>query len=98
MSVTDELPALDPSVTGLGVSVFRPPFRARRAMISACHYLASVAGFRILQAGGNAADAGVAAGLAINVVQPNLTSLGGVAPIMWASASGELATIDGLGV
>jgi gamma-glutamyltranspeptidase/glutathione hydrolase len=68
----EELPSLDPSVVGLGVSVYRPVFRARQAMISACHYLATTAGFRILQAGGNAADAGVAAGLAINVVQPNL--------------------------
>ena len=36
-----------------------------RHVISAGHYLAAHAGFEILQAGGNAIDAGVAAGIAI---------------------------------
>src|SRR5262249_17769065 len=62
------------------------------------HYLASQIGLMILEAGGNAVDAGVAAGLAINVAQCELTNLGGVAPIMIYSArSNELVTISGLG-
>jgi gamma-glutamyltranspeptidase/glutathione hydrolase len=67
-------------------------------MVSAGHYLAAAAGFRILEAGGNAVDAGVAAGLCINVAQADLTNLGGVAPIiLYLADSGTVETISGLG-
>ena len=51
-------------------------------MVCAGHNLATAAGYRILEEGGNAIDAGVAAGIAINVVLPENTNFGGVAPIM----------------
>ena len=35
-------------------------------MVSAGHYLASAAGYRILEEGGNAIDAGVASGIAMD--------------------------------
>ncbi len=35
---------------------------------------------RVLEAGGNAVDAGVAAGLATNVVQVDMCNLGGITP------------------
>src|SRR5919202_288793 len=67
-------------------------------MVSSCHYLASLAGLRMFPRGGNAIDAGVAAGIALNVVEPNLTSLGGVAPIMvFTPEMRRPITIDGLG-
>ena len=75
----------------------RPAVRGRRHMISAVHYLATMGGLRVLQAGGNAIDAGVAAGLCINVVQPQLAMFGGVAPIVIAPAGGEPVAISGLG-
>src|SRR5919199_549560 len=85
-------PKAKPIVTG------RPPIRGAQHMISSGHPLASLAGFQMLQRGGNAVDAGVAAGIAINVVQPDMTSLGGVAPIMiYLADSGEVLTISGLG-
>jgi gamma-glutamyltranspeptidase/glutathione hydrolase len=69
-----------------------------RHMISAGHYLAAAAGYRILEAGGNAIDAGVAAGLCINVTQADLTNIGGVAPLMvYRADSGTVETISGLG-
>jgi gamma-glutamyltranspeptidase/glutathione hydrolase len=69
-----------------------------RHMISAGHYLAAAAGYRILEAGGNAIDAGVAAGLCINVTQADLTNIGGVAPLMvYRADSGAVETISGLG-
>ena len=46
------------------------------------HYLATLAAVRILEMGGNAIDAGVAAGLCTNVLQPDMTNIGGVAPII----------------
>ncbi|WP_223881200.1 gamma-glutamyltransferase family protein [Nesterenkonia ebinurensis] len=67
-------------------------------MVSSGHYLASAAAARILERGGNATDAGVAAGLCLNVVQPDLTNLGGVAPICVFQAGTRLvSTISGLG-
>ena len=80
-------------------------------MISSVHYLATMGGLRILQRGGNAIDAGVAAGICINVVQPQLAMFGGVAPIIISPApppagapgarpggsTPDVVTISGLG-
>jgi gamma-glutamyltranspeptidase/glutathione hydrolase len=67
-------------------------------MAAAGHYLATAAAYRILEQGGNATDAGVAAGIVLNVTLPQYTSFGGVAPIMVHDAArSETATIAGLG-
>ena len=60
----------------------RPAVYGRHHMVSTNHFLATQAALRILEIGGNAIDAGVAAGLVINVVQPDETSLGGIVPIL----------------
>jgi gamma-glutamyltranspeptidase/glutathione hydrolase len=66
--------------------------------IAAGHYLATEAGMAILNAGGNAIDAGVAAGLAMGVVQSDMVNIAGVAPIMmWIADTGQVVCIDGLG-
>lgn len=76
----------------------RPAIMGNHFMVAAGHYLATMAAIRILEMGGNAIDAGVAGGLCINVLQPDLTSLGGVAPIILYSAkTDEVRTISGLG-
>lgn len=76
----------------------RPPILGTRYMASTGHYLATMAAVRILERGGNAIDAGVTAGLCINVLQPDMTNIGGVAPIMLYSArDGQPYTISGLG-
>ena len=67
----------------------RPTIMGTRHMVAACHYLAAEAGFRILESGGNAIDAGVAAGIALGVVQPEYVNFAGVAPIMVYSAKGR---------
>src|SRR5262250_2202373 len=54
----------------------------RRWMIAAGHPLAAQAAARILAAGGNAVDAGVAAGFTLGVVHPDMVSFAGVAPIL----------------
>jgi gamma-glutamyltranspeptidase/glutathione hydrolase len=67
-------------------------------MAAAGHYLATQAALQILEAGGNAVDAGVAGGIALGVVQCEYVGFGGVAPIMVRLAgSGEVHTITGLG-
>ena len=77
---------------------YRPPIMGVTHMVSAGHYLASAAGYRILEEGGNAIDAGVASGIAINVTEPHHTSFGGVAPIIiYHAASDTVVAISGLG-
>lgn len=76
----------------------RPAVQARESLVVSGHWLASVAGHRILAAGGNAFDAGVATGLCLNVVLPQWTSLAGVAPIVtYRAEDRSLSTISGLG-
>src|SRR4026209_87906 len=75
-----------------------PPLRGTRHMISAGHHGAAHAGFCILEAGGNAVDAGVAAGMCVSVLQSDLVNFAGVAPIMlWLADRREVINIDGLG-
>ena len=70
-----------------------------RHVISAGHYLAAHAGFQILGGGGNAIDAGVAAGIAIGVLQTDKVNFGGVAPqIIYPAKDRKVHCIDGLGV
>ncbi len=74
------------------------PVTAREFAISSGHELASAAGLEILEAGGNAVDAGVAAGIALGVLHSDLVNFAGVAPIILRMAeTGEVKTIDGLG-
>lgn len=76
----------------------RPVIMGTRYMVSAGHYLAAAAGARVLEQGGNAFDAGVAAALCVNVVQADLTNLGGVAPVcVYRADTGAVETISGLG-
>ncbi|HYZ63732.1 MAG TPA: gamma-glutamyltransferase, partial [Acetobacteraceae bacterium] len=76
---------------------YRPTLYGTRHAVSAGHYLAAMAGFSLLEAGGNAVDAGCAAGMALGVLQPDLVNVAGVAPIMIRMADGTLETIAGLG-
>lgn len=57
-----------------------------------------MAGAEIMRSGGNAIDAGVAAGIATGVLESMLVGFGGVAPIILYSAEhDEMVTISGLG-
>lgn len=77
----------------------RNPVDAEHHAIAAGHDLATQAGLDVLENGGNAVDAGVAAGLALGVLHSDLVNFAGVAPIMIRMAeTGKVITIDGLGV
>ena len=77
---------------------FQPTMLGTRYMVSAGHYLATQAGYNILENGGNAVDAGVAAGIALAVVQSDIVNVGGVAPmIVYMAEKNEVVTISGLG-
>ncbi|MBI4278505.1 MAG: gamma-glutamyltransferase family protein [Armatimonadetes bacterium] len=76
----------------------RPFVGGRHYAVSSGHALASMVGARMLERGGNAVDAGVAAGIALNVLQPDFVTFGGVAPIIiYLAARREVVTISGVG-
>jgi gamma-glutamyltranspeptidase/glutathione hydrolase len=82
----------------IGVTQGRPAVLGRRWMVSSSHYLASQAGARMFERGGNAIDAGVASGIALNVLERHLTDFGGVAPIVvFRPGMKAPESIDGLG-
>jgi gamma-glutamyltranspeptidase / glutathione hydrolase len=76
----------------------RPLIMGTQQAVSTGHYLATLAAMRILDRGGNAVDAGVAAGLCLGVLYPDMVSVAGVAPIIFYHADRqEVTTISGLG-
>ena len=76
----------------------RPQVTAREAMVVSGHHYASQAGLRILEKGGNAIDAGVAAGICLSVLQTDMVSFLGVAPTMiYLAKEKRVLTISGLG-
>src|SRR5688500_2579100 len=67
--------------------ITRPELRGTFGMVASTHWLASAAGMAVLERGGNAFDAAVAAGLALQVVEPHLNGPGGDLPILaWDGA------------
>src|SRR5437763_403448 len=56
---------------------YRPLIMGRRGAVAANHPLAAQAGLMALRAGGNAVDAAVATTLALSVVEPMMSGLGG---------------------
>lgn len=60
----------------------RPTLLGERWAVVAGHPLVSEVAADVLRRGGNAVDAGVAAGFASNVVQVDMCNLGGIAPIL----------------
>ena len=76
----------------------RPQVTAREAMVASGHHYASQAGLRILEKGGNAIDAGVAAGICLSVLHSDMVSFLGVAPtIIYLAKERRVLTISGLG-
>jgi gamma-glutamyltranspeptidase / glutathione hydrolase len=76
----------------------RPELRGTVGMVASTHWLASAAGMAVLERGGNAFDAAVAAGFVLQVVEPHLNGPGGEAPIVLYSADrDEVLVVDGQG-
>jgi gamma-glutamyltranspeptidase len=81
-----------------GMRCYRPLIIGRRGAVAANHPLAAQAGLLALRAGGNAADAAVATALALAVVEPMMSGLGGDAFYhLFDAASGRATVINGTG-
>ncbi|MCG8468050.1 MAG: gamma-glutamyltransferase family protein [Gemmatimonadetes bacterium] len=88
------LVALAPA-TGLAAQSAAQVARSEHGVVVAAQPLAAAAGARMLELGGNAADAAVAAAFAISVVEPSMNSIGGRNQILIRTPSGEIVGIDG---
>ena len=76
----------------------RPELVGTFGMVSSTHWLASSAGVAMLEKGGNAFDAAVAAGLVLQVAEPHLNGPGGDLPlILHHAGSGKMEIICGQG-
>jgi gamma-glutamyltranspeptidase/glutathione hydrolase len=60
----------------------RPVIRGFHGVVASGHYAASEVGMRVLEAGGNAIDAGVAAVFALTLTKPQSAGIGGECPIL----------------
>jgi gamma-glutamyltranspeptidase / glutathione hydrolase len=76
----------------------RPELAGTFGMVASTHWLASAVGLAVLEKGGNAFDAAVAAGLVLQVVEPHLNGPGGEVPVIGFEASGgQVFVLDGQG-
>jgi gamma-glutamyltranspeptidase / glutathione hydrolase len=85
-------------VPGTSSFTTRPQLAGTFGMVASTHWLASAAGMAVLEKGGNAFDAAVAAGLVLQVVEPHLNGPGGEVPVIgFDAAGGDVFVLDGQG-
>jgi gamma-glutamyltranspeptidase/glutathione hydrolase len=77
----------------------RPELRGTFGAVASTHWLASAAGMAVLERGGNAFDAAVAAGFTLQVVEPHLNGPGGDLPaVFWPASVGRPIVLCAQGV
>jgi gamma-glutamyltranspeptidase / glutathione hydrolase len=76
----------------------RPTLQGTFGMVSSTHWLASQTAMAVLEDGGNAYDAAVAAGFVLHVVEPHLNGPAGEVPAIVAPAGGPVKVLCGQGV
>jgi len=74
------------------------PLLASEALVASAHPLASLAGIRVLQDGGNAFDAAIAVNAVLNVTQPHMCGVGGdIFYLIYSSKEGYVRFLNGSG-
>ncbi|MFI7227738.1 gamma-glutamyltransferase family protein [Nonomuraea angiospora] len=77
----------------------RPELTGDFGMVASTHWLASATGMGVLERGGNAFDAAVAAGFVLQVAEPHLNGPGGEVPILlWSEDEQKVSVVCGQGV
>ncbi len=77
----------------------RPELRGSFGAVASTHWLASAVGMAVLERGGNAFDAAVAAGFTLQVVEPHLNGPGADLPaVFWPASRGEPVVLCAQGV
>ena len=76
----------------------RPVIRGRRGVVAAGHYLATAAGFRIMEQGGNAVDAAAAMSFCLNILEPQSNGIGGDVPtLIYVAKEKKTVAVSGMG-
>ena len=76
----------------------RPEIEGAFGVVASTHWIATAVGMGVLERGGNAFDAGVAAAFTLQVVEPHLNGPGGDVPIIVHDVSrGRTEVICGQG-
>ena len=78
--------------------ITRPVVTGRKGVVTSGHYLATAAGFRIMENGGNAIDAAAAMCIAVDLMEPQSCGIGGEVPtLVYSAEEGKVFAISGLG-
>jgi len=71
----------------------RPEIRGTFGAVASTHWIGTAVGMSILERGGNAFDAAVATGFALQIVEPHLNGPGGEVPIILHKAGADRPTV-----
>src|SRR6185503_13192425 len=86
------------AMTTLTFNSHRSPVHGRGGIVSTSQPLATAAGLETLAKGGNAADAAVAAGAALNVTEPTSTGIGGdMFALFYSADTARVTALNGSG-
>jgi len=76
----------------------RPVIMGTRGVVTSGHYLATAAGFRIMERGGNAIDAAAAMCFCLNLLEPQSNGIGGEVPtLIYSAKDRKVFAISGMG-
>src|ERR1044071_1911836 len=85
-------------MTAFTFSSRRSPVYSRNGIVATSQPLATAAGLEILSKGGNAVDAAVAAGAALNVTEPGSTGIGGdMFALFYSAEAKQVTALNGSG-
>lgn len=95
LSASGSAPAPPPPEHATGWQA-KAPVSAERFMVAAAHPTATRVGYEVLRRGGTAMDAAVAVQIALNLVEPQSSGIGGGAFLLyWDASAKKLYALDG---